>query len=49
MNELSYQRRIEDVTRDIRVKTGQFLMDAIEIGRLLMEAKAMVEPGKWGE
>lgn len=41
------QRKIADVTRDIRVKTGQFLLDAIEIGRLLLEAKSMVEPGGW--
>ncbi len=41
------QRQIADVTRDIRIKTGQFLLDAIEIGRLLFEAKAMVEPGGW--
>ena len=47
--ETSYRREIADVTRDIRIKTGQFLMDAIEIGRLLFEAKAMVEPGKWGQ
>lgn len=40
-------RQIADVTRDIRIKTGQFLLDAIEIGRLLFEAKAMVEPGGW--
>ena len=42
-------RGIADVTRDIRIKTGQFLMDAIEIGRLLFEAKAMVEPGGWSK
>ena len=41
------RRQIADVTRDIRIKTGQFLLDAIEIGRLLYEAKAMVEPGGW--
>lgn len=41
------RRQIADVTRDIRIKTGQFLLDAIEIGRLLFEAKAMVEPGGW--
>lgn len=52
MNELivpNYQRGIEDVTRDIRVKTAEFLRSAIEIGRLLFEAKAMVEPGGWGK
>lgn len=49
MNELTYKRDIQDVTRDIRIKTGQFLMDAIEIGRLLFEAKSMVEPGGWGK
>lgn len=49
MSELTYKRGIEDVTRDIRIKTGQFLMDAIEIGRLLFEAKSMVEPGSWGK
>lgn len=43
----NYQRGIAEVTRDIRIKTGQFLMDAIEIGRLLFEAKAMVDPGGW--
>lgn len=43
----NYQRGIAEVTRDIRIKTGQFLMDAIEIGRLLFEAKAMVDPGRW--
>lgn len=43
----NYQRGIAEVTRDIRIKTGQFLMDAIEIGRLLFEAKSMVEPGGW--
>ena len=41
------RRQLADVTRDIRIKTGQFLLDAIEIGRLLFEAKAMVEPGGW--
>lgn len=41
------RRQLADVTRDIRIKTGQFLLDAIEIGRLLYEAKAMVEPGGW--
>lgn len=49
MSELTYKRGIADVTRDIRIKTGQFLMDAIEIGRLLFEAKSMVEPGSWGK
>lgn len=52
MNELevvSYQRQIGDVTRDIRAKTCEFLRTAIEIGRLLFEAKAMVEPGGWGK
>ena len=49
MSELTYMRSIADVTRDIRIKTGQFLMDAIEIGRLLFEAKSMVEPGSWGK
>lgn len=49
MSELTYMRSIADVTRDIRIKTGQFLMDAIEIGRLLFEAKSMVEPGGWGK
>lgn len=44
---MDHQRQIADVTRDIRIKTGQFLLDAIEIGRLLFEAKAMVEPGGW--
>lgn len=51
MNELmtpNYRRDIADVTRDIRAKTGEFLRAAIEIGRLLFEAKAMVEPGGWG-
>ena len=50
MNELTvpnYQRGIADVTRDIRAKTGEFLRAAIEIGRLLFEAKAMVDPGGW--
>lgn len=49
MSELTVVRKIEDVTRDIKIKTGQFLLDAIEIGRLLFEAKAMVEPGKWSQ
>lgn len=52
MNELevvSYQRQIGDVTRDIRAKTCEFLRTAIEIGRLLFEAKAMVAPGEWGK
>ena len=49
MSELTYKRELKDVTRDIQIKTGQFLMDAIEIGRLLFEAKAMVEPGGWGK
>lgn len=49
MSEMMYHRGIADVTRDIRIKTGQFLMDAIEIGRLLFEAKSMVEPGSWGK
>ena len=49
MSELQTVRQIADVTRDIRIKTGQFLMDAIDIGRLLYEAKAMVEPGKWSQ
>lgn len=47
MMEVAYQRQIQDVTRDIRIQTGQFLRTAIEIGRLLFEAKAMVEPGGW--
>ena len=46
---VGYQRQIGDVTRDIRIKTGQFLMDAIEIGRLLYEAKSLVQPGGWME
>lgn len=45
----TYQRQISDVTRDIRIQTGQFLRTAIEIGRLLFEAKAMVEPGGWSK
>lgn len=49
MSELTVVRKIEDVTRDIKIKTGQFLLDAIEIGRLLFEAKAMVETGKWSQ
>lgn len=52
MNELevlSYKRQIGDVTRDIRAKTCEFLRTAIEIGRLLFEAKAMVEPGGWSK
>ncbi len=44
---LETRRQIADVTRDIRIKTGQFLLDAIEIGRLLFEAKSMVAPGGW--
>lgn len=47
--EVAYQRQISDVTRDIRIQTGQFLRTAIEIGRLLFEAKAMVEPGGWSK
>lgn len=50
MNEIiipEHRRELTDVTRDIRIKTGQFLLDAIEIGRLLFEAKAMVAPGGW--
>lgn len=50
MNEMivsTPQRQIADVTRDIRRRTGQFLLEAIEIGRLLFEAKSMVEPGGW--
>lgn len=47
--ELVYQRGIAEVTQDIRRKTGEFLLTAIEIGRLLFEAKAMVEPGGWGK
>lgn len=49
MMEVAYQRQISDVTRDIRIQTGQFLRTAIEIGRLLFEAKAMVEPGGWSK
>lgn len=50
MNEVTiYQRQISDVTQDIRRKTGEFLLTAIEIGRLLFEAKAMVEPGGWSK
>lgn len=45
----TYQRQIADVTRDIRRKTGEFLVTAIEIGRLLFEAKSMVEPGGWSK
>ena len=45
----NYQRQISDVTRDIRAKTGEFLRAAIEIGRLLFEAKALVEPGGWSK
>lgn len=44
---LENQRQITDVTRDIRIKTSQFLLDAIEIGRLLLEAKALVPHGEW--
>lgn len=44
-----YQRQISDVTSDIRRKTGEFLITAIEIGRLLFEAKSMVEPGGWSK
>lgn len=44
-----YQRQISDVTQDIRRKTGEFLLTAIEIGRLLFEAKSMVEPGGWSK
>lgn len=47
--ETEYRRQISDVTRDIRIQTGQFLRTAIEIGRLLFEAKAMVEPGGWSK
>lgn len=50
MNELTipdYRRDLADVTRDIHAKTGEFLRAAIEIGRLLFEAKAMVAPGSW--
>ena len=47
--ELIYQRGIAEVTQDIRRKTGEFLLNAIEIGRLLFEAKAMVEAGGWGK
>lgn len=42
-----YRREISDVTRDIREETGQFLRAALKIGKLLFEAKAMVEPGGW--
>lgn len=42
-----YRRGISDVTRDIREETGQFLRAALKIGKLLFEAKAMVEPGGW--
>lgn len=52
MSELTvtaYQRQIADVTQDIRRKTGEFLVTAIEIGRLLFEAKSMVEPGGWSK
>lgn len=45
----NYRRSIEDVTRDIHAKTGEFLRAAIEIGRLLFEAKAMVAPGSWSK
>lgn len=44
---LEPRRQLADITRDIRIKTGQFLLDAIEIGRLLFEAKATVGPGGW--
>lgn len=50
MNEMivsEYRRGITDVTRDIREETGQFLLTALKIGKLLFEAKAMVEPGGW--
>lgn len=52
MSELTvttYQRQIADVTQDIRRKTGEFLATAIEIGRMLFEAKSMVEPGGWSK
>lgn len=50
MNEVTiYRRQISDVTQDIRRKTGELLLTAIEIGRLLFEAKAMVEPGGWSK
>lgn len=47
MSDMIITRQLQDVTRDIRIKTGQFLMDAIDIGRLLYEAKAMVPTGQW--
>lgn len=47
--ELIYKRGIAEITQDIRRKTGEFLLTAIEIGRLLFEAKSMVEPGGWGK
>jgi chromosome segregation ATPase len=46
---ITYQRQIADVTKDIYVQTGQFLRTAIEIGRLLFEAKALVAPGGWSK
>ena len=49
MSDLTITRTVADVTRDIRIKTGQFLMDAIDIGRLLFEAKAMVPAGQWSK
>lgn len=49
MSELTITRTVADITRDIRIKTGQFLMDAIDIGRLLFEAKAMVPAGQWSK
>lgn len=52
MNELTvipHARELADITRDIRVQTGQFLRAAIEIGRLLYEAKDMVPSGGWGK
>ena len=42
-------RGLAEVTQEIREETGQFLRAALRIGRLLFEAKAMVEPGGWSK
>ena len=41
-------RTLDDITREIHAFSNNILVNAVEIGRRLFEAKAMVKHGEWG-
>ena len=45
---MAAQRDIRTITAEIKVYVAQGMMAAIEIGRRLVEAKAMLQHGEWG-